>query len=117
MPLITVVSSVEPPEGAARDELLLGLSRALSGYFAKPEDWVMTCLVPRAAMTFGGTVAPACYAEIKNIGALTPEDTTRISADLCARLSEGLGVPADRIYVEFTEAVGRLWGWNGETFG
>jgi hypothetical protein len=22
----------------------------------------------------------------------------------------------DRIYVEFTDAVGYLWGWNGETF-
>jgi phenylpyruvate tautomerase PptA (4-oxalocrotonate tautomerase family) len=117
VPLVNVFSSAEPLDARARDALLLDLSQALSGYFQKPETWVMTCLSPRTAMTFGGTLAPACYVEIKNVGTLTPDASEKISADLCARLETGLGVPKERIYVEFTNAVGHLWGWNGETFG
>ncbi len=35
------------------------------------------------------------------------------------RLAAGiyLGIPKNRIYLEFAEAKGDLWGWNGSTFG
>ncbi len=117
MPLIHVTTSAEAPAGDARDALLGELSRALSEHVGKPEKWVMTCLTPRAAMTFGGTTEPVCYVEVKNIGSFTPEQTERMSADFCARLSKALGVAPERIYIEYTNAVGHLWGWNGTTFG
>ncbi|MFS8802740.1 phenylpyruvate tautomerase MIF-related protein, partial [Synechococcus sp. R60.2] len=28
-----------------------------------------------------------------------------------------LGIPKKRIYIEFSDAKGYLWGWNGTTFG
>jgi hypothetical protein len=68
-------------------------------------------------MTFGGTPEPTCFAAVKNIGRLTPDKTAKMSADLTARLSRGLQVPADRIYLEFSEALGYLWGYDGGTFG
>jgi phenylpyruvate tautomerase len=54
---------------------------------------------------------------VKNVGKMSADDTTRLSSELCERLAAGLGVARDRIYIEFADAVGYLWGWNGDTFG
>ena len=116
MPLIQVFTS-QAPAPATRDKLLRDLSGALAGHFEKPEQWVMTCLVPGLAMTFGGTPAPTCFAAIKNIGKIAPAKSAKISADLTARLSAALEVPSNRIYLEFNEATGHLWGYDGGTFG
>ncbi len=32
-------------------------------------------------------------------------------------IEQHLGIPADRIYIGFEDVPGRLWGWNGGTFG
>jgi phenylpyruvate tautomerase len=116
MPLLNVYTSAEPPDAARAEALLKDLSSALARALGKPEAYVMTNLVPRTRMTFGGTLAPACYAELKNVGTFSPADTARLSAELTDRLARGLGVEKDRIYVEFSNAEGHLWGWNGETF-
>ena len=116
MPLIQIFTSAAPPNRPAGDALLRDLSCSLAGAFGKPEKWVMTCLVPGLAMTFGGTSDPSCFAAVKNIGKLTPEKSEALSEELCGRLSRGLGVPADRIYLEFIEAVGHLWGHDVGTF-
>jgi phenylpyruvate tautomerase PptA (4-oxalocrotonate tautomerase family) len=117
MPLVQVFTSAPPPGGADKQALLGELSRLLAQRFGKPERWVMTCLVPGLAMTFGGTPAPAAFVAVKNIGKMTPADTATLSRELCARIGPALGVPADRIYLHFEDAVDYLWGWNGETFG
>jgi phenylpyruvate tautomerase PptA (4-oxalocrotonate tautomerase family) len=116
MPLIQIFTSATP-EPASRSALLTELSSALAKHFNKPEQYVMTCLIPGQPMTFAGTSAPTCFAAVKNIGKLTPDKSRELSADLCARLSKGLGVSQDRIYIEFSDAVGYLWGHAGDTFG
>jgi hypothetical protein len=68
-------------------------------------------------MTFGGSPGKTCFAAVKNIGKLTPAKSAKISADLTSRLSLALGVPSNRIYLEFIEATGHLWGYDGGTFG
>jgi len=115
MPLCQVFTNVPAP--AAAQALLGELSRLLAARFDKPERWVMTCLVPKLAMTFGGTDEPTAFVAVKNIGTMTPSDTQTLSRNLCERLEKDLGVSADRIYVEFTNAVDTMWGWNGDTFG
>jgi len=82
MPLIRIVTSAEPPAAAAADALLTDLSALLAREIGKPESYVMTCLEPRARMTFGGTPAPACFAEVMNVGTLAPELTRKLSAAL-----------------------------------
>lgn len=117
MPLVHVTTSAEHPAAPARAALLGQLSRTLAEHFGKPERWVMTALAPVAQMTFGGSSAPACYVEVKNIGTLEPAQAEALSKALCQQLSTALAVEADRIYIEFTDATGPLWGWNGSTFG
>jgi hypothetical protein len=115
MPLIQVFSSVAlPPDRVA--PLLGKLSRTLALQLSKPEAYVMTRLAPTAPMTFGGTDEPACYAEVKNIGVMTPEITAKLSAAITAELGNAFGVPSHRTYIEFSDAKPHLWGYDGGTF-
>lgn len=117
MPLANVYYSASAPDADVRLRLLTSLSALLAREVGKPEGYVMTNLVPRCDMTFGGTFDPACYVEIKNIGKFRPEQTQRISARVCELLQQELHVAPSRTYVEFTDATGHLWGFNGSTFG
>jgi phenylpyruvate tautomerase len=115
MPLLNVFTSAELP--AERTAWLKKLSALLAQALDKPEQYVMVLVNPRPDMTFGGTSAPACYAELKNVGTFSAPQVEALSRRLCEELSAGLGVPTDRIYIEFTSADGALWGWDGSTFG
>jgi phenylpyruvate tautomerase PptA (4-oxalocrotonate tautomerase family) len=116
MPLLRIVTSANAAE-RERAPLLGELSRFLAEKLRKPESYVMTSLVTDATMTFAGTTDPACSVELKNIGSFTPKETRDLSAELCKRLEAALGVPPARIYIEFTNAQGHLWGHDGETLG
>jgi hypothetical protein len=47
---------------------------------------------------------------------MKPEQTKAMSQDFCHTISQDLGVPGDRIYIEFADAERHLWGWKGTTF-
>ncbi len=117
MPLIKVQTSVPTPDRADTEALLKSLSSNLAKYIGKPEAYVMTAFESNVAMTFAGTLDPVCYIEIKSIGSLTPDQTSGMSQAFCETISEALGVPGNRTYIEFADAKGYLWGWNGKTFG
>jgi phenylpyruvate tautomerase len=115
MPLIQVFPSVEVPQSRVAS-LLEALSSALAKHLKKPERYVMTRLAAHAPMTFGGTSEPTCYAELKNIGTMSPELTEELSAAITSILVEALGVPSQRIYIEFADGKPHLWGYDGGTF-
>lgn len=115
MPLISVKTS--SPVSSAASPLLKDLSAALASQLGKPERYVMTLLEGNVAMTFAGDAAPSCYVEVKSIGALDGDRTRQVSAMVCELIARHLGIPADRTYIGFEDVPGRLWGWNGSTFG
>jgi hypothetical protein len=116
MPLIQIFTSAgAPADGGGK--LLGELSALLAKRFGKPERYVMTCLVPDVPMTFAATDARAAFAVVKNVGKMTADDTSFLSREICDRLARALDIERDRIYIEFTDAAGYLWGWNGDTFG
>ncbi|MCD8489236.1 MAG: hypothetical protein LRZ84_21485 [Desertifilum sp.] len=117
MPLIKVQTSAPQPEKTAVEGMLKVLSAKLAQHLGKPESYVMTAFESNLAMTFAGTTDPVCYIEIKSIGSMTPAQTKAMSQDFCQQISETLGVPANRIYIEFNDAKGAMWGWNSSTFG
>ncbi|NEO85930.1 MAG: hypothetical protein F6J87_17000 [Spirulina sp. SIO3F2] len=117
MPLIKVQTSIAAPEPSAVESLLKTLSGKIAEHFGKSEAYVMTAFEPNVTMTFGGTTDPVCYIEIKNIGTMQPAQTKAMSQDFCQVIEDTLGVPANRIYLEFADAQRHLWGWNGRTFG
>lgn len=117
MPLIKVQTSIADPGSTQVSTLLKTLSSALAKHTCKPEAYVMTLFESDQSMTFGGTTAPTCYVEVKSVGSMTADQTRAMSQDFCQQIHQALGVALDRIYIEFADAQGFMWGWNGQTFG
>ena len=117
MPLIKVQSSIAAPEKTNVEGLLKDLSAKLAKHLGKPESYVMTAFESDVPMSFAGTFDPVCYVEIKSVGSMSSSQTSAMSQDFCQQISDKLGVAKNRIYIEFADAKGYLWGWNGSTFG
>jgi phenylpyruvate tautomerase PptA (4-oxalocrotonate tautomerase family) len=117
MPLIKVQSSISAPERDKVEALLKTLSASLASHLGKPESYVMTAFEPDVAMTFAGTTDPTCFVEIKSVGSMNGSQTKAMSQDFCETIQQTLGVAPNRTYIEFVDAKGAMWGWNGSTFG
>ncbi len=117
VPLLSVSTSVTLLDPVERASLCKRLSALIAKEVKKPERYVMVVLHPGTEMTFGGSTQTACCAELKNVGTFTDSEAERLSEILCIELARELSVKKDRIYIEFTNADGALWGWNGGTFG
>ncbi|MEM8832361.1 MAG: phenylpyruvate tautomerase MIF-related protein [Cyanobacteria bacterium P01_G01_bin.19] len=117
MPLIKVQSSISQPEKNTVESLLTDLSAKLANHLGKPESYVMTSFESDVPMSFAGTFEPACYVEIKSVGSMSSSQTKAMSQDFCSQISQQLDVDSDRIYIEFADAKGYMWGWNESTFG
>ena len=116
MPLIQVKTTVSSPEKTEVESLLKSLSSSLAHHLGKPESYVMTAFESDVPMTFGGTTDPVCYMEVKSIGRMNPTQTKTMSEEFCQKINQTLGVDENRIYIEFNDAQGSMWGWNGSTF-
>lgn len=114
MPLLQVTSNI-PLSDAEKSNALQTLSKATAELLSKSEDYVMTSWTT-ARMTMAGTDAPAVFIDFHSIR--FPEDAaSRLSKELCERLSLIVEVRADRIYINFHDDAPSMWGWNGKTFG
>jgi phenylpyruvate tautomerase len=117
MPLLSLLTSAPPPTSARRADIFAHLTRVLARELEKPEGYVMVALTAGAQLSFGGDAStPACYAELKNVGTLSPDRVAALSQLLCNELESALRVNPARIYIEFTNSDGAMWGWNGEVF-
>ncbi|HKY37121.1 MAG TPA: phenylpyruvate tautomerase MIF-related protein [Polyangiaceae bacterium] len=116
MPLLQIQTSALAGRASAPAGLLTRLSADVARELGKPESYVMVSFENDAELLFGGTAEPACFAQLKNIGTFTPAQTEHLSAVLTKQLSAALGVPPNRIYIEFVDAKPHLWGHDGATF-
>ena len=95
---------------------LAGKASALvAEQLGKPERYVMVSVETSPAMSFAGTDDPLAYLELKSIG-LPESITAGVSKALCELLTSATGIAGDRIYIEFSDAPRKMWGWNGGTF-
>jgi phenylpyruvate tautomerase len=97
-------------------KLLNQFSQLLAKETGKPERYIMVELADDKEMLFGGNNEPLAYVECKNIG-LSSQQAQSLSASISQLLASSLQLPADRIYIEFSNCPANLWGWNGSTFG
>ncbi|TVQ87875.1 MAG: hypothetical protein EA400_10210 [Chromatiaceae bacterium] len=114
MPTLMIKSNALAATGD-HSALLAAASARLAELLGKPERYVMVLLEPIAAMSFGGSAAPAAYLELKSLG-LPEERTPVLSAALCGLIENHLGVPSRRIYIEFQSPPRHLFGHDGGTF-
>lgn len=114
MPLLRIQTNATVPEDK-RDALLKKASRTVAQQLGKPENYMMVSLETGRPMMFAGTSEPAAFMELRAIG-LPAGKTGQLSALLCDLAKTELGVPKERVYINFADVPANLWGWNGETF-
>ena len=114
MPFLKIQTN-QPLSKDAASQLAKKASALVATQLGKPESYVMTSVENNPAMTFAGTDDPLAYLELKSIG-LPESSTGDASRALCELVSRETGINPERIYIEFTDAARKMWGWNGGTF-
>jgi phenylpyruvate tautomerase len=115
MPYLLIQTSAELT-GPKQEALLKAASALLARELGKPEQYVMTAAQPGLAMTFAGSPDPAAFLSLKSIG-LPDSKLKPLSTALCKLIEDHAAVAPDRVYIEFTDAKGKYWGHDGDTFG
>ncbi|PWU09561.1 MAG: hypothetical protein C5B50_27155 [Verrucomicrobia bacterium] len=115
MPLLRLETNMAVPEDK-RQALLSSLSKIVAETIGKPEQYVMVT-IGAAAMLMSSKSGDAALVDVRSIGGLNSKVNGQLSQKICAALTQSLGVPANRIYINFTDVEAANWGWNGSTFG
>ena len=114
MPLLKINTNRKLDDTRAM-HLLAEASRTVAEALGKPESYVMVDLSDGRHMSFAGDTSPLASLELKSLG-LPEERTPELSAVLCRLVSDALGIPGERIYIEFSSPQRHMWGWDGRTF-
>ena len=114
MPFLKIQTNRILPEEDAR-ALASKASALVADQLGKPERYVMTSVESNPAMSFAGTDAPLAFLELKSIG-LPETATADASRALCELVESTTGIDPERIYIEFSDAPRKMWGWNNGTF-
>ena len=115
MPLLKLETTV-PLTDEKRKTLLASLSKTMVETTGKPESYVMVTAA-QADMLMSGKPGDTAFLDIRSIGGLSGDVNRQLSQKICGLLKESLGVPSERIYLNFTELDAANWGWKGNTFG
>ena len=115
MPLLKLETTVVLTEDQ-RQALLASLSKIVAETIGKPQQYVMVA-AGQAAMQMSGSPGNAAFVDVRSIGGLTGEVNRKLSKKVCELLHESLGIPPNRVYLNFTDVQASHWGWNGNTFG
>jgi phenylpyruvate tautomerase len=115
MPLLKLETTVVISEDK-RKALLASLSKIVAETIGKPEQYVMVT-ASQAVMLMSGNPGEAAFVDVHSIGGLTDDVNRKLSQKVCKLLNDSLGVPENRVYLNFTDVEASNWGWNGSTFG
>jgi len=115
MPLLKLETTVDLTEDKGK-ALLASLSKTVAEVIGKPQQYVMVT-ASQAAIQMSGSPGDAAFVDIRSIGGLTGDLNRKLSQKVCQLLHDSLGIPPNRIYLNFTDVKASHWGWNGSTFG
>ncbi len=112
MPYIKTTANVAIPwEVQEKIKTQLGKDAAIIG---KTESWLMVEFRENAPLYFKGTNEPAAIVSVDLFGSAGAGAYGNMTAVITDMLAEQLGVPADRVFVKYSEY--SHWGYNGRNF-
>jgi phenylpyruvate tautomerase len=114
MPFIRVETNVSQDQ-EEKQQFIKRFSGAVAGMLGKPENYVMVALDAEKPLVFGGTGEPAAYVSLGSIG-LSSASCPDLSAGICKLLESELSIPPNRIYIDFRDLDGKMFGYDGKTF-
>ncbi len=97
-----------------KEDFAKSLSAMIAKELSKPEAYVMVAVEERN-MVFAGNTEPCAFVDLRSIG-LSDSQTPGLSKAICDFLERNLKIDPSRVYVNFTNVVGKMWGWNSSTF-
>ena len=114
MPYFSIETN-QAMDQAENQQLLKKTSAFIADLLGKPESYVMVSIQPSTPLVFGGSDAPAAFVRLKSIG-LPVDRCPELSEKICSMIEQELGVPQDRVFIDFKDLARNLFGWNGKTF-
>ncbi len=111
MPYLGIQTNAEIGD---KDSFLKDTSALVAKELGKPERYVMVS-VERREMLFGGSGGSCAFVELRSIG-LPSSETASLSHAICDFIKERLKISPERVYINFADVRGNMWGWNGSTF-
>ncbi len=115
MPLIKLQTNSKLSQDQM-DEVLPALSQKASEWLDKPESYVQVIIETNLHMLFAGSTDPSAFIEVRSLG-FYGHSIGEITQGLCQFIEEKLGIPQNRIFLNFFDIERTHWGWNGKTFG
>ena len=113
MPFINVKTNVSVTEDRA-ETIKTQFGKAITAIPGKSESWLMVGIEPNSMLWFRGTSEEAAMVEVSLFGGASHNAYSVLTSYITKIVSEQLGIPADRIYVKYSETAN--WGWNGSNF-
>ena len=110
MPFINISTSEKVED---KKKLLEEITNLISSLTNKSNKFVMAKLEDNANLYFGDGY-PCCFLELKSIGSINASDMAK---PICDFICNKIGVPLDKIYINFEDVPASMWGWDGKTFG
>jgi phenylpyruvate tautomerase PptA (4-oxalocrotonate tautomerase family) len=114
MPYLKITTS-QSIDAQQKRELLKAASWLVATELGKPEQYMMVSAETPVPMLFAGTDQPCAFLELRGIG-LPESKAGKLSHLLCGLVESHIGIPKDRVYINFADIKPSLWGWNGDTF-
>lgn len=114
MPYLRITTS-QSIDAERKQNLLKAASKMVAAELGKPEQYMMVSAETPVAMLFAGTDKPCAFLELRGIG-LPESKAGKLSQLLCDLLESQIGIPQDRVYINFADIQPSLWGWNADTF-
>ena len=111
MPLFSISTSAKISE---KKKFLEDSSRLISELTNKPEKFVMVILNDSPLMYFDKNQYPCCYIEIKSIGNI---NQLKMSEEISKFITSSLGIPEERLYINFQDIEAKNWAWKSKPFG
>ena len=109
---ISTNASLDP---AKIETLKAKIAASLAASFpGKTENWLMVRVSAGETMFFAGSPAPCMMVDISLFGAQSKANYQKMTAAVCRLAGDECGIPADRVYVKYSEY--DKWGWNGSNF-
>lgn len=110
MPFVKCIFNGDASKKAA---LVSALSKAASAALGKPEAYVCVSVDCDSGLSFGGNTEPCAMVQVQSIGG----DLSACVEPITKAVSEIAGIPAGRIFVNFTSFERGAWGMGGSTLG
>src|SRR5208282_2006366 len=107
MPLLKLETTVALADDK-KQALLASLSKIVAGTIGKPEQYVMVVIGP-AAILMSGKPGDAAFVDVRSICGLSDAVNRQLSQKIGSLLKESLGVPPNRIYLNFTDVPAGNW--------